>query len=115
MSVVGRLGETDGREFHWRLEPHACRICFARLVSRRTVGGKRVIRCTNCGTEIEHPRIAGLCCCGITLSTGRNAGVRCIHNPKRTPECPSEIVVQAAEMPAGALAPIVDDLENDDG
>lgn len=98
-----RASSTDGSEFEWRLEPHACRVCFGRLVSRRPVaGGPRIYRCTNCGMEIPGARASVLCCCGMKLATGRDAGLRCIRNPKRTPECPSEIVVQPAVLPAGA-------------
>ena len=95
------LSNTDGSEFQWRMEPHVCRICYGRLLSRGNIEGKRVLRCSNCGTEVVAARVSGLCCCGITLRGGRNAGVRCITNPRRSPEMPSEIVVQAADVPAG--------------
>lgn len=97
-----RPSTTDGSEFDWRLEPHACRVCFGRLVSRRQVDGPRLYRCSNCGMELAGGRPSVLCCCGMKLATGRDAAVRCVRNPKRTPELPSEIIVQAAQIPTGA-------------
>lgn len=51
--------------------------------------------------EVENARVSALCCCGMQMRTGRNAGLRCIVNPRRAPEFPSEIIAQAAEAPAG--------------
>lgn len=89
----------------WRLVPHCCHACFGRLVSRPGRGGATYYRCSNCGLERESTRPETLCACGITLRTGRNAGLRCIRNPAPTPECPSEIVVEEVAGPQRAAAP----------
>lgn len=88
----------------WRLEPHVCRKCFARLASRPVmdagVVGQRVYQCTNCGTEAQANSAEELCCCGIKIKkpsrTGSkaggtlvDAGVRCVPNPEVTTTFPS--------------------------
>lgn len=91
----------------WELEPHICRKCFGRIVSRVVPGSVpgaelRVYQCSNCGLEAQHTHADALCCCGIKIKkAGRNgtksgamvdAGVRCIPNPERSPMFPSEFV-----------------------
>lgn len=114
MTRRARPSTTDGSEFDWRLEPHACRICFGRIVSRRQVDGPRLYRCANCGTEVLGGRPSALCCCGMKLATGRDAGVRCVRNPKRTTELTSEIIVEAASVPKGAPGAHGGDMDDDD-
>lgn len=81
----------------WVLEPHCCRHCFGRLVSRAD-GNERVYRCTNCGVERSGLKSAVLCACGATVHRKGggdvNLGLRCVENKTRTPECPSEIVAE---------------------
>ncbi len=98
------------REVLWRLEPHVCRTCFGRIMSRPGERvGERVFRCSNCGTEASGSDAAVLCCCGVTMrkaarngsrhgGTQVNAGIRCITNPEPSPLLPGEIV--AMEVPA---------------
>lgn len=77
----------------WELTDHICRACFGRLLRRESDDGERhVYRCANCGVEAEGRRESVLCCCGMKLKTGPDAGVRCIPNDQKSPECPSEIV-----------------------
>ncbi len=57
-------------------------------------GSMRVYRCATCGTEATAARASAICCCGIKMRTGRNAGIRCMPNPERTPEVPAEIVAE---------------------
>lgn len=92
----------------WNLEPHICRKCFGRLVSRVVPGSVpgaelRVYQCTNCGAEAQHTNADAICCCGIKIKrAGRNgtkasstlvdAGVRCIPNPEISPMFPSQYV-----------------------
>lgn len=84
----------------WRLEPHVCSQCYARIVSTALLGsGKIVFRCTNCGRQGKGDDASVICACGIKLRkpvTGRavgkpfyDAGIRCIENPKLSPEFPS--------------------------
>ncbi len=89
----------------WRLEPHICRGCFARLVSRPVDGGRQY-QCTNCGAEAVAREASAVCCCGMKLrkstATGKagglmiDAGIRCIPNPNQSPEFPALFV--AAEV-----------------
>jgi ribosomal protein L37AE/L43A len=82
--------------FAWTLEPHVCRKCFARVVSRETLDdADRVYHCTNCGaTEVgESPAV--MCSCGTQLRRlGKliDAGIRCQPNPSPSLEFPSLIV-----------------------
>jgi hypothetical protein len=94
----------------WSLEPHICRGCFGRLVSRPAEQpGWRVYQCTNCGVEASAQAASQVCCCGTKLrkatASGRSgaalidAGIRCQVNAAPTPEFPSVIV--AAEVGSG--------------
>lgn len=79
----------------WMLVNHICRICFGRVLQLSTFDRRRkVYRCSNCETEEagEGPQV--LCCCGIKLRGGRDAGIRCIKNPRRTPENPAHVVAE---------------------
>ena len=78
-------------ELAWQLEPHCCRVCFGRILSR-PVGDSahRIYRCADCGVEKEATRANVLCACGVQLNA-RNAGIRCQPNERRTPEFPFEI------------------------
>ena len=91
----------------WRLEPHICRACFSRLVSRGVDGASRRYHCTNCGLEAAAESAEALCCCGTKIrrptkgsKSGRtlvDAGIRCAANPAPTPDFPSVII--AMEVP----------------
>lgn len=86
----------------WQLEPHICRHCFGRLVSRPLHGDLREFKCTNCETTSQHTDAAQACCCGIQIrkrnGAGRSggpmvdAGIRCIPNPERSPAYPGAYV-----------------------
>jgi len=82
----------------WTLTDHVCRACFGRIVARETFDRRHVYRCTNCGAEREGRTESVLCCCGIRLKSGVDAGIRCQRNPEPTPEFPSEIVAAQAEI-----------------
>lgn len=84
----------DESPLRWELAPHICRVCFGRVVQRTTFDRRKVYRCSNCETEAEGPGAQVLCCCGIKLRNGRDAGVRCIENPRRTPENPARVVAE---------------------
>lgn len=86
----------------WQLEPHVCKKCFARLVSRPVADavttGLREFACTNCGLQGEAVSSDAVCCCGIKIRRpGRggkagalvDAGVRCIPNPEPSLQFPS--------------------------
>ena len=80
------------RAYTWRLEPHVCRSCFSRIVSRPLDedDDKRLYHCPNCGMEAEGSRASVLCACGMKVRKGKNAwidaGVRCHLNQARSPE-----------------------------
>lgn len=96
--------DDDYMRFSWTLTVHACRVCLGRVVQRTGIGGRRIYRCTNCGTQLEAKAVSSLCCCGMKLRSGRDAGVRCLENPNPTPECPNEIISAPADLPAGVPA-----------
>lgn len=73
----------------WRIEPHVCRACFGRILSRAE-GDARLYRCADCGTEKTGHASSVLCSCGIRLNA-RTAGVRCEPNVQQSPEFPFEI------------------------
>lgn len=72
----------------WELTEHVCAICLGRALYDRE--GNRS-RCSNCGVEGDG-KPKRICCCGIKLKNGKDAGIRCIVNPAPTPEMPAQIV-----------------------
>lgn len=79
-----------------RLEPHVCRHCFGRLVSRQA-GDAREFECTNCGASVVGPSVDALCACGHPAPVGVFSGLlRCAPNPNPTPEFPSLFVAVPA-------------------
>ncbi len=82
----------------WVIADHICRICLSRVLERATFDSQRkVYRCSNCETEAEGPGPQVLCCCGMKIRAGRDLGVRCVPNPRRTPENPARIVAQQVD------------------
>lgn len=78
----------------WRLEPHVCRVCFGRILSRSSdEDGKRVYRCACCGASATAGTARALCSCGVKLNA-RSAGVRCEPNQNKSAEWPFEIVAR---------------------
>jgi len=84
----------------WAITDHVCRCCFGRVLMRETFERKRVYRCSNCGLESEGKTEAAICCCGIKLKTGLDAGIRCAISHDRTPEWPAEITAMQIQPPA---------------
>lgn len=83
----------------WVITDHVCRCCFGRVLMREAFDRKRTYRCANCGIESEGRTEAAICCCGIKLKTGIDAGIRCCVNEDKSPEFPSEIVASQAATP----------------
>lgn len=84
---------------NWTLEPHLCRSCGGRLLSRPSIRSNDY-RCARCGTEAEASSPEAICFCGIRVgSIGRDAGVRCTRNPHPTHNVPDEII--AVALPPG--------------
>lgn len=77
----------------WRIEDHACRVCFSRIVSRPADGG-RVYRCSGCGLEASGHTPSVICACGLKFKNGHSMGVRCVLNDAPTPEAPAEVVAR---------------------
>lgn len=77
----------------WRIEDHACRVCFSRIVSRHAEGG-RIYRCTGCGLEAQGHTPSVICACGLKFKNGHSMGVRCVVNEDPTPEAPAEVVAR---------------------
>lgn len=67
---------------------------------RETFDRRRVYRCSNCGIEAEGRTEAAVCCCGIKLKTGVDAGIRCHPASDPSPEFPSEITASQLEPPS---------------
>lgn len=82
--------------YSWQIIDHVCSCCFGRLLMRETFDRRKVYRCSNCGLEREGGSETAICCCGIKLKTGTDAGIRCQKNPEKSPEFPSEIVAAEA-------------------
>lgn len=88
-------------ELSWTITNHICRVCMGRVLKRATIGGPAVYRCACCGVEGTGSH-SSICTCGMTWRKGKaaiNAGVRCVENPERSPECMSEIVAVSVEPP----------------
>lgn len=75
----------------WALADHACRHCFGRVLARMGEDGVQVFRCSNCGAE-GREKVKTVCCCGMTLRSGKSAGLRCVINNNKTAALPSEVV-----------------------
>jgi hypothetical protein len=84
----------DESPLRWELADHICRVCFARVLKRTTFDHRKIYRCSNCETEQEGPGAHVLCCCGIKVRGNRDAGIRCVPNPRRTPENPAQIIAE---------------------
>ncbi len=106
-----QTSEDSGSELHkkkadqWELENHICKTCFGRLISQPGEDGNRSYRCTHCGAVAYGDDASCLCCCGIMgkprnrakSAAPVNLGIRCMVNPRPSPDFPAEIV--AAELP----------------
>jgi len=90
-----------GDGFAWALTDHCCRACFSRVLVRETFDRRRIYRCAGCGIEREGRAESSICCCGMKLKTGVDAGLRCGANPDRSPEFPAEIVAAQIEPSTG--------------
>lgn len=81
----------------WRIEPHVCRACGGRLLSREAGKDGDEYRCSNCGAAATGRRPWVLCGCGIRIRGAIDAGLRCKPNPRPSPESPGEIVVMHSD------------------
>lgn len=81
----------------WEIEPHVCRQCGGRILSRE-VEDATEYRCSNCGATATGHRASVLCACGIKLRGTVDAGLRCRVNDKPTPELPGQVVVVQTEL-----------------
>jgi hypothetical protein len=77
----------------WALASHVCLACLGRVLERAGDNG-REFRCSNCEATWNDTVTKG-CACGLRLGN-RDAGVRCVSNPRPRPESPWVIV--AAEV-----------------
>lgn len=86
----------------FELLDHACSVCGGRILLGAPVEGrgeaKRQVRCAECGAGAEVGAKArapyeALCMCGVRLSTGADAGLRCRKVEAPTPERPQEVIV----------------------
>jgi hypothetical protein len=84
----------SGERPFWQLAAHCCRSCFGRVLLGESTDGQRVYRCAQCGARGHGDDASVICCCGIRLRTGVDAGVRCVLNEAPSPECPLEIVAE---------------------
>lgn len=84
----------------WALTEHACSACFGRILVRPAGVGQaneRVYRCANCGAQEQGRDASVVCACGMKMKGGRLFGLRCLVNPEKTPEVPSEIIVEGGK------------------
>lgn len=78
----------------WKLSPHVCKQCLGRVLVTDNDDGSQTARCSNCGIEAEGGHKA-ICACGLKLKSGKSANLRCVPNPNRSAELPSEYVASA--------------------
>lgn len=83
----------------WSISDHVCRACFSRVLVRETFDRRKIFRCSNCEIEAEGRSESAICCCGIKLKTGVDAGIRCHRQESPSPEFPSRVVASQAELP----------------
>lgn len=83
----------------WEITDHICRVCFSRVLVREAFDRRKTYRCVGCGAEAEGASETAVCCCGIRLKNGIDAGIRCQRNPAPTPEFPAEITAVQAIAP----------------
>lgn len=89
----------------WGVIDHVCGKCAARLVGR-VVEGRPHYRCTGCGIETpaggdgirmtpgpNGRRAPTICACHMRFG-GRDAGIRCVINDRRSPDNPTEVVAR---------------------
>ena len=78
----------------WELEPHVCKACFGRIVSRK-IGDvdDKLYQCSNCGAEAEGSGPSVLCACGVCLPRKGGSpiklGLKCQQNTERGTDFPS--------------------------
>jgi len=97
---------TAHTDHHWYLTDHVCRECFGRILERPTdrrsddqgAPGTSVYRCADCGSQAHSDSHTAICCCGLTLKTGKDAGLRCQVADVRRPDFPSEIVARPVSL-----------------
>jgi hypothetical protein len=80
----------------WMLTDHCCRVCLGRVLERSDVGGRRIARCADCGTEAVGSHHA-VCACGADLGMAK-LRLRCERQAAPTSEYPSEIVAVEAAL-----------------
>lgn len=97
MAIAPNPNPSDEATLRWELSPHICRVCLARVLVRNTFDRRKVYRCSNCETEAEGVGPQVICCCGMKMRAGRDLGVRCVPNPRRTPENPARIVAMQVD------------------
>lgn len=83
----------------WVITDHICRICFSRVLMREAFDRRKTYRCAGCGAEATGANEAAVCCCGIKLKTGVDAGIRCQVSTERTPEFPAEVTAVQVSAP----------------
>ena len=78
-------------------QPHACRVCFGRILTVVHPDGRKVQMCYECGIQVESDDVHDLCCCGVKLRNGKDAGLRCVPNPEQSPENPSAFIIKQVD------------------
>ncbi len=78
----------------WSITPHVCSKCLGRVLVTENKDGSQTARCSNCGAEGEGGH-KSICACGLKLKSGKSAGLKCVANPNRSADLPSEIVASA--------------------
>lgn len=82
----------------WAFTEHCCRVCFGRVMVREAFDRRRTYMCSVCEATADGTSEAALCCCGIKLKTGVDAGIRC-QRTDPTPEFPARITATQVGVP----------------
>lgn len=84
----------------WVITDHICRVCFSRVLMREAFDRRKTYRCAGCEVEAQGTSEAAVCCCGIKLKTGVDAGIRCQREASPTPEFPARVTAVQVGVPA---------------
>lgn len=92
----GSVNDSRPDDSGWDFEPHACRNCRARVMSRERADGVREYRCSCCGFRGEG-KVESVCSCGHNWGAHGHV-LKCLANPNVSVEIPFEILVRG-ELP----------------
>lgn len=77
----------------WGLTDHVCLCCLGRVLEQKwPPAAPGIFRCSNCGATGE-ATVRSVCACGSKIGP-KDAGIRCVRNPRPRPELLCEIIAK---------------------